>query len=56
MHLNNQYLLTFDGGNGGGKRKGRFDRFHVGDRASERKVPHAVGSVSPREEELKEQV
>ena len=29
MHLNNQYLLTFDGGNGGGKRKGRFDRFHV---------------------------
>jgi VWFA-related protein len=28
-HLNNQYLLTFDGGNGGGKRKGRFDRFHV---------------------------
>ena len=30
MHLNNQYLLTFDGGNGGGKRKGRFDRFHVG--------------------------
>jgi VWFA-related protein len=30
MHLNNQYLLTFDGGNGGGKRKGQFDRFHVG--------------------------
>jgi len=29
MHLNNQYLLTLDGGNGGGKRKGRFDRFHV---------------------------
>lgn len=29
MHLNNQYLLTFDSGNGGGKRKGRFDRFHV---------------------------
>jgi VWFA-related protein len=29
MHLNNQYLLTFDGGDGGGKRKGRFDRFHV---------------------------
>jgi len=28
-HLNNQYLLTFDSGNGGGKRKGRFDRFHV---------------------------
>jgi hypothetical protein len=26
MHLNNQYLLTFDGG---GTRKGRFDRFHV---------------------------
>ena len=29
MHLNNQYLLTFDGGNGSGKSKGRFDRFHV---------------------------
>ena len=29
MHLNNQYLLTFDSGNGGGKRKGRFDSFHV---------------------------
>jgi len=29
MHLNNQYLLTFDSGNGGGKGKGRFDRFHV---------------------------
>ena len=32
IHLNNQYLLTFDGGNGGnggGKRKGRFDSFHV---------------------------
>jgi VWFA-related protein len=29
MHLNNQYLLTFDSGNGGAKRKGRFDRFHV---------------------------
>jgi hypothetical protein len=29
MHLNNQYLLTFASGNGGGKRKGRFDRFHV---------------------------
>ena len=29
MHLNNQYLLTFDSGSGGGKRKGRFDRFHV---------------------------
>ena len=28
-HLNNQYILTFDSGNGGGKRKGRFDRFHV---------------------------
>jgi VWFA-related protein len=29
MYLNNQYLLTFDSGNGRGKRKGRFDRFHV---------------------------
>ena len=29
MHLNNQYLLTFDSGNGSGKSKGRFDRFHV---------------------------
>src|SRR5258705_506172 len=49
MHLNNQYLLTFDGGNDGGKKKGRVDRFHVATELPNTKfLTPSAGFLPPR--------